>query len=209
VEESATLFGVSQSVTPASSAESIVQSPTVETAPEEKGETAETLLHVEKRLEYLLNRNDDERFFAAAAAERVEEEEEEEREEAEEASGVKSGALIGESVPILTSLHSVGRDGRRKFSEDDDDYGDYDNGRSDAACSSRTGSSLTIESSSLSDELDFDEEMQIRELLALQEGVVTAEAALALTAEEEDEDSKNRHSLNIYDAWGRCMSCFK
>ena len=73
----------------------------------------------------------------------------------------------------------------------------------------QTGSSLTIESSSLSDELDFDEEMQIRELLALQEGVVTAEAALALTAEEENEDLKNRHSLNIYDAWGRCLSCFK
>ena len=73
---------------------------------------------------------------------------------------------------------------------------------------------MTIESSSLSDELDFDEEMQIRELLALQEGVVTAEAALALTAEEdeeedEEEDLKNRRSLNIYDAWGRCLSCFK
>lgn len=213
VEESATLFGVSQSVTPESSAESIVETPIVETAPEVNGETAETLLHVEKRLEYLLNRNDDERFFdaAAAAAERVEkeeeEEDEEEREEAE-ATGVKRGALIGESVPPLTSLHSVDREGRMKFS-DDDDYGDYDNGHSDVACSSRTGSSLTIESSSLSDELDFDEEMQIRELLALQEGVVTAEAALALTAEEENGDLKNRHSLNIYDAWGRCLSCFK
>ena len=55
--------------------------------------------------------------------------------------------------------------------------------------------------------MDFDEEMQIRELLALQEGVVTAEAALSALELEEGEDGKD--GLSIADAWGRCLSCFR
>ena len=59
----------------------------------------------------------------------------------------------------------------------------------------QTSSSLTIRSSS--NELDFDEEMQIRELLALQEGVVAAEAVLAAAEEEvkEEEEGEKYSSL--------------
>ena len=68
----------------------------------------------------------------------------------------------------------------------------------------QTSSSLTMESSS--EELDFDEEMQIRELLALQEGVVAAEAALA-AAEEDDDEDPSRDSLCA--SWGNCLFCFR
>ena len=77
---------------------------------------------------------------------------------------------------------------------------------SSPSSSLQTSSSVTIRSSS--DELDFDEEMQIRELLALQEGVVAAEAVLS-ALEDEDEGESGKDRFSISDAWGRCLSCFK
>lgn len=113
--------------------------------------------------------------------------------------------LVGTSVAKLLSLQSVrGTKAIDSFGAD----------HSDVSYSTSRTSSFTIQSSS--EDLDFDEEMQIRELLALQEGVVAAEAALLQAAVErqqlieqpQDADAA-APSTSLCESWRNCFFCFR
>jgi len=213
VEESAIVFGISQSASPVSSEESLVLSPVVETATFPVDEMVEKLPCgcVRESIRANWNQNDDGRFQGCVDGrfQGCVETPTDEKSQGEEFGKYQTyvdgwqryESKFGCSVEKLVSLQSFGNRESRGMIENAEDE------PTDMSTFSRTSSSLTMASSS-SDELDFDEEMQIRELLELQEGVVAAEAALSLAAAE-DEEEEESGKFSISDAWGKCLSCFK